>query len=128
MPSVVKIDVRRKLVYSSFYGKVTGEELLIHRDRILGDPFFNAHFDEIVDFSDCAHTLVTDGTLASIAGAKSIYAPASLHIVVAPSDLPFEMAVRYQQLAQQSRPNLFVVRTIQDAYALLRQRRPSDPA
>lgn len=125
MPSVLKIDLRRRLVYSSFYGKVTGDELASHSHRILADPYFSADFDEIVDFTDVRQTLVNEATLAAMAGARSIYGPSSLHIVIAPSDLPFDLAVRYQKLAQQTRPNLFVVRTTEEAYRLLDQRHPS---
>lgn len=124
MPSVLKIDVRRRLVYSSFYGQVTGEELASHPQRILAEPSFRADFDEIVDFTDARQTIVQDGTLAAMAGARSIYAPSSLHIIVAPSDFPFDMAIKYQTLAQQTRPNLFVVRTMAEAYRLLAERRP----
>lgn len=123
MPSVLKIDLRRKLVYSSFYGQVTGDELAAHPLRILAEPYFRAEFDEIVDFTDVRQTIVNEGTLAAIAGARSIYSPSSLHIIVAPADLPFDMATRYQKLAQQTRPNLFVVRTMQEAYRLLDDRR-----
>lgn len=125
MPNVLKIDVRRKLVYSSFYGDVTGPELMAHGPRILAEPYFNANYDEIVDFSDVRQTLVNEGTLAAMAGAKSIFSSGSLHIIVAPSDLPFEMAQKYQELAQRTRANLFVVRTLAEAYNLLQDRRHS---
>lgn len=119
MAAVLKIDIRRRLVYSSFYGKVTGEELLAHRQRILAEPFFNPAFDEIVDFSDVSQTLINEQALASLASEKSIYGPNSRHVVVAPSDMPYEIGLRYQQLAQQSRPNLHVVRSLSEAYQLL---------
>jgi hypothetical protein len=123
VPSVLKIDVRRKLVYSSFYGDVTGPELIAHGPRILAEPYFRASYDEIVDFSDVRQTLVNEATLAAMAGAKSIFSAESIHIVVAPSDLPFEMARKYQELAQRTRANLFVVRTLSEAYDLLQERR-----
>lgn len=119
MPVVLKIDSRRKVVYSSFYGKVTDAEVLGHGSAIASDPAFNRNFSEIVDLSAVEEIAVSEATLAALAGSKSLYSESVRHIVVAPAELAFELATRYKALAQKSRPNLIVVRTRAEAYRAL---------
>ena len=54
-----------------------------------------------------------------MAGAQSLFSDKVLHIVVAPVEPAFQLANRYKQLARESRPKLFVVRTRAEAYKLL---------
>ena len=119
MPAVLKIDRRRRLVYSSFYGEISGAELLAHGERIHSDPEFNPAFDELVDFSAVKQAHISEATLAALAGGKSIYSDGSRHVIVAPAEMPFEMGLRYQELARHTRPNLYVVRSLEEAYQLL---------
>lgn len=119
MPAVVKIDRQRKLVCSTFYGEVNDEELLRHRLAIAADPDFDPDFSEIVDFSGVTLPAISESTLAAMAGLKSVFSESVPHVVVAPADLPFQLARRYQGLARATRPNLFVVRSLQEAYKLL---------
>ncbi len=118
MPAVVKIDNRRKIVVSTFYGEVTGEELLGHGAKIQSDPDFNPAFSEIVDLSGVASLLVSEGTLATMAASPSLFRDSALHIVVAPAALEFA-ARKYKDLARDSRPNFHVVCSLEEAYGLL---------
>ena len=120
MPAVVKIDNLRKIVISTFYGNVTGEELLGHGARIRSDPDFNPAFSEIVDLSGVTSFVVSEQTLASMANARSLYHDAAVHIVVAPSDREFRVASQYRELARTSRPNFHVVRSLEEAYDIFR--------
>lgn len=119
MPVVLKIDTRRRLVYSSFYGRVTDEELLGHRATMASDPNFNRDFSEIVDFSAVTESLISEVALAEMARIQSLYSDGVLHIVVAPADLAFHLASQFKTFARQTRRNLLVVRTSQEAYKLL---------
>lgn len=119
MPVVLKIDQRRQVVYSAFYGKITDAEMLSHRSRISSDPDFRPHFNEIVDFSAVTESDVSRETIVSLAANPSLYQESVLHIVVAPDDSVFELASTFKKLASSSRPNLHVVRTRAEAYQLL---------
>jgi hypothetical protein len=119
MPSVLKIDPRRRIVCSSFYGEVDDEELLRHRARIEADPDFNPGFSEIVDFSGVTLPAISEARLAGMASGKSIFDGSVMHVVVTPADLPYKLARKYQVLARQTRPNLFIVRSLAEAYKLL---------
>lgn len=123
MPVILKIDLRRRIVYSSFYGRVTDTEMLSHRSAIASDPSFNPEFSEIVDLTEVTEVSVTEKTLATLAAAQSLYSPAALHIVVAPGSKTKKLANEFKMLAQGSRPNLQIVRTRAEAYKLLSAKR-----
>jgi hypothetical protein len=119
VPAVVKIDKLRKIVISTFYGDVTGEELLRHGAKIQSDPDFNPAYSEIVDLSGVASFVVSEQTLASMANTRSLYQDEAIHIVIAPAEREFRMARNYQELARTTRPNFHVVRSLQQAYAVI---------
>jgi hypothetical protein len=120
MPVVLKIDSRREVVYSSFYGRVTGDELVNHRSTIAADPDFNRNFNEIVDFVDVIELVISDQTLQGMAGTESLFSDSALHIIVAPEDLEFQLASKFKLLAQETRPGVRIVRTRAEAYRLLK--------
>ena len=117
MPVVLKIDTRRRLVYSAFYGKVTDEEMLGHRAVMARDPDFNRDFSEIVDLSAVSEPVVSDSALAALAGSPSLFSESSRHIIVAPDDLAFQLSNKCKSV--EARRNLFLVRTRAEAYKLL---------
>jgi hypothetical protein len=119
MPVVLKIDTRRRVVYSTFYGRVTDEELLGHGRAIASDPKFNRDFSEIVDFSAVSDLAISEATLAAMASNKSLYSESVLHIVVAPADVAFQLANQFKTFARETRRNLLVVRSRAEAYQLL---------
>jgi hypothetical protein len=119
MPVVLKIDPRRKVVYSTFYGELTDAELLGHGKSMSSDPDFNPEFSEIVDFSSVTNVAISERALAALAANPSLFKSSVVHIVVAPTDALFQMVSKYKDFAQSSRPNLFVVRTRTEAYRLL---------
>lgn len=123
MPVVLKIDPRRKVVYSAFYGRITDAELTGHRSAIASDPDFNRNFSEIIDFTAVTEAAIADGTLAVMAATPSLFSNSVAHIVVAPSALTFQLASKFKNFAQSSRPNFVVVRTRAEAY----ERLPSEP-
>lgn len=104
---------------STFFGDVTGEELLRHRDRIQADPDFDPQFAEIVDFSGVKAVKVPTEALASLASTESLFSKSTPHVVVTPSDLPLALALQYRDRVRETRPNFHVVRTIDEARDLL---------
>src|SRR5437588_855142 len=96
MPAHVKIDVKNRIVYSSFYGMLSDTDLLAHRDVLKNHPDFNSKFSEIVDFSEVTELKVTVGFINTMAKSSSLYSPASRHVVIAPHDLTFGIARMYR--------------------------------
>ena len=119
MPVVLKIDLHRRVVNSSFYGKVTDQELLGHRSAIASDPHFNPNFSEIVDLTAVTDLEVSEATLAAMANTQSLFSDSVRHIIVAPADLAFHLASKYKLFSRDTRHNLLVVRNRSEAYRLL---------
>jgi len=119
MPVVLKIDWRRKVVYSAFYGKVNDGEVAGHHSAIASDPDFRAHFNEIVDFTSVTDLELSESTLATMASSPSLFHESVLHIVVAPAEMMFKLASKYKAFARSSRPNFHVVRNRDEAYQIL---------
>ena len=67
MPSVVKIDPQRKIVQSSFYGQVTGEDLLRHRASIASDSAFSPDYVDLVDFTSVKAPAIDESALRGLA-------------------------------------------------------------
>ncbi len=121
MPSTLKIDPRRRIVCSTFYGDVTDQQLLLQRAAIAADRFFDPSFADIVDFSGADMPGFSQQALAKLAKSESLFHAAVPHVIVTPHDASFAMALGYQQLAKDSRTNLFVVRSLAEAHELLKQ-------
>jgi len=119
MPAVLKIDPRRRVVFSSFYGRVTDEELLAQRSLIARDPDFNREFSEIADFTAVTDPDVTDQSLATMAASASIFSESVRHILVVRDGAIADLATKFKALSQRTRPNMFVVKTLAEAYELL---------
>jgi hypothetical protein len=119
MPAVLKIDPKQGIVLSTFYGEVTDEEVVRHSAVITADPDFDPKFSEIVDLAGATRIAISEAMLTGMAGAHSIFSPSSVHVVVAPADLAFGLARRYQALASKTRPNFVVVRSLPEAYKAL---------
>lgn len=115
MPASVTVDVKKRIIYCSFEGKLNDSDFLAHREVLKSHPDFNREFSEILDFSDVTELRVTVGFINSWAKSSSLYSPGSKHAVVAPHDLTFGVARLYQMLAQDTRPNLAVVRSMAEA-------------
>ena len=121
MPAVLKIDRQRRIVSSTFFGDVSGSDLLHHRDRIKADPEFSSNFAEIVDFSGVSMLSVTKSALSMLASTESLFDKDVPHVVVTPADLPMSLALEYRDKVRETRPNFHVVPTIDEARKLLRQ-------
>jgi hypothetical protein len=119
MPVVLKIDPQRKVVHSTFYGKITDAELLGHRTRIASDPDFNPQFADIVDFSDVTDAAITENSITVQAANPSLFSSSATHIVIAPAAVMFRLGAKFKELAQSSRPNFYVVKTRIEAYKIL---------
>ena len=119
MPATLKVDPQRRTVLSVFYGQVTSMDVLLHQSVILADPHFQPNYADVTDFSSVSMTVVDDSVLTTLAASRSIFDGDAPHVIIAPADLPYETALKYRELARQSRPHLHVVRTMGEARELL---------
>jgi hypothetical protein len=115
----VTIDVRQRLVVSTFSGEINDAELFQVPSLIRSHPDFDPSFSEIVDFSGVTAGTLSIRTIQEIAQEKSIYSPTSMHLVIAPQDHVFGLSRMAQVLAEQTKPNTMVVRTMDEARKFL---------
>ncbi len=118
-PAALEVDQQRRIVVSTFRGPVSDEVLLQHGARMAAHPDFDPSFAEIVDFSSAEMGGISGKTLHAIAQTKSLFKPDVPHVIVAPTNELSVIARQYQKISAESRPKLFVVRTLKEAYQLL---------
>jgi len=118
MPVSLQVDRARRMVTSTFYGQVTNEEFMRQASLIQSHPDSDPHFSEIIDFTGVTTTNLSTETIWA-AATTSIFDPSAKHVVIAPEDFAFGLARMFQALAEDSRPNLAVVRSPSEAYRLL---------
>ena len=119
MPAVLKIDPQRRIVVTSYHSRVTGEDIVRQQSVILADPHFEPNFADVADFSMVRFAEVSESALRTLAGTRSIFEPGVPHVIIAADDQLYELGLKFRELAETSRPNLHVVRTLGEARRLL---------
>lgn len=78
-------------------------------------PEFDPSFSEIVDFSAVTVSKVSTFAVHTLAQRASIYNRTSRHVVIAPQAHGFGLTRMYQVYARETRPNMDVVHTLEEA-------------
>ncbi len=114
MPASYRIDVERRMIFSTATGVVTDEDLRGHRERILADPDFGASFDQLWNFQDAAKIDISATAVRQLARARS-YEPGVKRAIVTPSDLGYGLARMFQILHDEAPEDLRVFRDLEEA-------------
>lgn len=109
------IDAVQKVVIVRFAGEMTDADLIGIGTDTKSHPLFDPSFSEIVDFSAVTGRSVSTFALQAVARRASIYNRASKHIVIAPQPHVFGLSRMFQTFAEQSRPNMVIVKTMDEA-------------
>jgi len=113
------VDVKQRLVVSTFYGEINDAEVLSVASLIRSHPDFDPNFSEIADFSGVTAGTLSTSAVQELSLRESILSPASMHVAIAPQGHIFGVFRMAQVLAEQTRPNTAVVRTIDEARKFL---------
>ncbi|HTS11947.1 MAG TPA: hypothetical protein VMH00_07510 [Candidatus Limnocylindrales bacterium] len=121
MPFRFEFDSQNQILACRFRGRVTDEVLLdYYRDsgpRLMATMSFRA---SLLDFSDVTSFEVSPETIRGIAWAPPIDPePERTRVIIAPSSKVFGLARMFALHGEDTRPNLHVVRKLEEAYALL---------
>jgi hypothetical protein len=100
MPTLVTIDVERKLVITVCSDTVTDEEFIQARKQVLADPTFDPSYDRLWDFSAVTKEQVSDDTISHLVETSPFEGDISRAVVV--SMLP-EALARVMEFVSQSR-------------------------
>ena len=114
------IDVNQRVVISTFSGENSGEEIIGLASRIRSHPDFDPSFSEIIDCTTISTARISTDTIKELSRRPNIFNPTSMHVIVAPRDHVFGLARMGQALAEQTVPNIVVVRTMDEARKVLK--------
>jgi hypothetical protein len=114
-----EFDEVNNVLRSTYDGSVTDELVWeAYASRVK----FQAHrpaFRTLSDFSSVTTFDVSIETIKKLAVEEPVIAADSMRVIVAPSDLTYGLARMFGMLGEQTRPNVHVVRTMEEAYELL---------
>jgi len=117
------IDVHQKLVVSTYCGEINDADLFDVASLIASHPDFDPMFSEIVDFSGVTGGTVSSAAVERKARQQSIFSTTSRHVAIAPQAHLFGLARMFAVYAEQTKPNIMVVRTMNEARQFLRLER-----
>jgi hypothetical protein len=125
VPYQIDFDATNRILRARFIGRVTDDEL---KDVYRFGQEHVARFDPlagITDFSEVTAVAFSPQTMRDLARTKPIMPdPRRPVLFVAPTPDLFGMARMFELQGAESRPNLQVVRTPEEAYRILNVRDP----
>jgi hypothetical protein len=118
MPVNVSVDRSRKLVITTYSGDVTDADVARQISEISQQSPYGPTYRAITDFTEVTQFNISSSEIRSVADSESPLADAR-RVMVAPSDVAYGTSRMFQILASRTRPNITVVRTLSEAYAVL---------
>lgn len=118
MPVTIRIDRSQKLVVTTYTGQVTNEDVARQIAEIERNAPYEGEYRAITDFTQVTHFDISSDQIRLVAESKSPLEKAR-RVMVAPSDVAYGTSRMFQILAGRTRPNISVVRSLDDAYRAL---------
>lgn len=118
MPVSVSVDRNRKLVITTYSGQVTDEDVARQISEIGRYAPYDSDYRAITNFSDVTQFEISSRQIRLVADSKSPLDQAT-RVMVAPSDVAYGTSRMFQVLAASTRPNISVVRSMEEAYKVL---------
>jgi hypothetical protein len=115
----VDIDTNRKLVIVTYTGEISEAEAFGAARLERSHPDFDSSFSEICDLSGVTGDVVSSFAVEQLARRQSIFSRTSRHVVVAPQPHVFGRARMAEVYAEELKPHVIVVRTVNEAYKVL---------
>lgn len=118
----VEVDSEQRLARRIYFGVVTGEELLSSVHAYGLNSEFDPTFDEVMDFREVKNLDVMVEDIHRCAHIPVPFAPTSKRIILAPQSLIYGLARMYQIIGAEVHPNVYVVRSVEEATRILGRR------
>ncbi len=115
MATTYRIDSSLRVVFSTSYGVLTGDDLLAHRATLVSDPNVDLDHRQLWDFRRVTETAVSKKELTELLESKSPFGPASRRAWVASSDVDYGMLKMIQLLRGTCAGEIMVFRDIHEA-------------
>ena len=109
------IDPSQRVVIVTFAGEVNDADLSKIGADTKSHPLFDPGFSQIVDFSKVTSFNVSTFAVEALARRESIYSSSAKHVVIAPQPYIFGLTRMFQVYAEETRPQMLVVQTLDEA-------------
>jgi len=119
MALVVEFDAKNNILRGTLDGRMTGAILLDFQARAAKYMASRAPCRGILDFSKVSDFEVSSAAIREVAALPPAFPAGYMRVLVIPRDFIYGLARMFQILTQESRPELQVVRTMEEAYRLL---------
>jgi hypothetical protein len=120
MPITLTIDREKRVVYSALHGVIREDEFLQHINNIKSHPHFDAAFSDIYDLRGVTDVKASIGVLERIAQRPSVFNRDTKHVIIALKGLMYEWAEKIKELSSETRPNMTIVTSPEQAYEVIR--------
>jgi hypothetical protein len=119
VPSVLHFDVKNNVLRHTFRGRLTDTELV--EGYYQAGKYVARHPPNriITDFSDVTSIEVSSQTVRTLAATPPKLPVGCARVFVTPKNALYGMARMFQILTEKNRPDLSIVRTLDEAYRLL---------
>jgi len=124
MGFVLEFDAKNNILRATLEGRVTDAILLDYYGITARYAASHPPCRGIWDMSEVTNFDVSSKAIRQVAGTSPIISTGYMSVVVAPQDLLFGMMRMYQIISEETRPDLRVVRTMDEAYRLLAAEAP----
>jgi hypothetical protein len=126
MPVTVKIDTISKLVISKFVGETNESDINAMTTTVPSLPDFDPTFAHIIDFSAVTAFNISTSFLQALALRQPVFSVGAWQIIVAPQPNVYGLSRMTQMLREPQLPNIAVVKTMQEAYRILKMEEKED--
>jgi hypothetical protein len=124
MGFVMEFDVRNNILRVTIVGRLTDAILSDCYATIARDVASHPPCRGILDFSEVTEFEVSSDAIRHVAAAPPAFPTGYTRVLVIPKDFIYGLARMFQMLGEKTRPDLQVVRTMDEAYRLLRVKSP----
>lgn len=120
MPAEFVIDTERRLILTTFQGRLTDADVVSMEAALRRDPRYVPTFDHLMDASGVTELALSgEGIRHVVTVTPNGSGCAGRRVIVAPTDALFGMARMFQTLREADASALAIVRTRAEADALL---------
>ena len=124
MSIVVEFDATNNILRGTLEGRMTGAILLEFYAAATKYMASHPPCRGILDFSEVTEFEVSSDAIRHVAAAPPAFPTGYTRVLVIPKDFIYGLARMFQMLGEKTRPDLQVVRTMDEAYRLLRVKSP----
>ena len=119
MPVSYRIDTTQKIIYTTFEGEITDQQMVRHARKLGSEPEVDSSFVELIHAGTSSMKGVTGSGIRAVAGALRVATAISKIGIVTSKDIEFGLARMVEALADKSAIEIQVFREQAEARSWL---------